>query len=430
MSWTDYPHLAARVLNQPLMMDPAWAQGFFSSLGDRLGAARDGDEKRASEGLSAQGVWGGDAGREARPYRVEQGVAVLSITGALVHKFGYLKPLCGMTGYDGIVARLNMAMGDPDVKGVLLDIDSPGGEVSGAFDTADLIARMGKIKPVWALAGDMATSAAYLLASACSRRLITQTGTVGSIGVVVAHRCVEKQLEQAGVAITLIHAGAHKVDGNPYETLPEDVRQDIQARVDETRAMFAQKVSDNTDLPLDAVLATEAKTYDGGEAVKYGLADEVINYADAVATLSRFVKQKGGLMKPETDNATAGQLADTTATTITAETQADAAEMVATAATQERERIMGILSCEEAKGREALAQALAATPGMSAGAARTILQASPMAPQARTETALDTLMTSESPAPLDTGTGKPSAQEARLSGLMKSASRLKGATHE
>lgn len=424
MSWTNYPHLAARVLNQPLMMDPSWAQGFFNTLGERLGATAAKDAA-AAEGLSPQGAWSSSPEREARPYRVEQGIAVVGVTGTLVHKFGYMKPLCGMTGYDGIVARMSMAISDPDVKGVLLDIDSPGGEVSGAFDTADLIARMGKVKPVWALSGDTATSAAYLLASACSRRLITQTGTVGSVGVVVAHRSVQKKLQDEGVEITLIHAGSHKVDGNPYEALPDEVRKDIQARIDETRMMFAQKVSDNTGLSLKTVLGTEARTFDGEEAVRLGLADEVINYADAVTTMSEFLKKKGGLMKPENTMAQAN--AEHVVPAATADQQVNTAEM---AAAQERERIMGILSCDEAKGREALAQALAATPGMSADAARTILLASPVAAQARTETALDTLMQNESPEPVDTGAGKPSAKEARLSGLMKNAARLKGAVHE
>lgn len=428
MSWTNYPHLAARVLNQPLMMDPAWARTFFDSLGERLAAAGVKDPPKKEGGLEPQacipGEGTGGAG-DARPYRIEQGIAVISITGTLVHKFGYMKPFCGMTGYDGIVRSMRIAMSDPDVKGVLLDIDSPGGEVSGAFDTADLIARMGKIKPVWALAGDTATSAAYLLASACSRRLITQTGTVGSIGVVVAHRSLEKKLENEGVVVTLIHAGAHKVDGNPYEALPEDVRRDVQARIDETRMMFADKVSASVGMPRKTVLATEARTYDGEEAVRMGLADEVVNYEDAVSTLSAFIEKKGGLMKPE--NTMAQATAENVVPGTTADHQANTAEM---AAAQERERIMGILSCDEAKGREALAQALAATPGMSADAARTILLASPVAAQARTETALDTLMQHESPEPVDTGAGKPSAKEARLSGLMKNAARLKGAVHE
>ncbi|MCE3118271.1 S49 family peptidase [Enterobacter sp. ASE] len=431
MSWTNYPHLAARVLNQPLMMDPAWARTFFDSLGARLAAAGVKDPPKKDDELNPQAFVSGkgaENAREGRPYRIEHGIAVVSITGTLVHKFGYITPQCGMTGYDGIVRSMRLAMSDPEVKGVLLDIDSPGGEVSGAFDTADLIARMGKIKPVWALAADTATSAAYLLASACSRRLITQTGTVGSIGVVVAHRCVDKKLQTEGVEITLIHSGSHKVDGNPYEVLPEAVRRDVQARIDETRMMFADKVSASTGIPRKSVLATEARTYDGEEAVRIGLADSVINYEDAVFAMSEFLKQKGGLMKPE--NTTAVATAENNAPTAMAENNVTTAEMTAAAATQERERIMGILSCDEAKGREALAQALAATPGMSVDAALTILQASPVAAQARTETALDTLMAKESPEPVETGAGKPSAQESRLSGLRKAAARLEGATHE
>ena len=398
MSWSNYPHLTARVFNQPLLMDPAWAQGFFNTLGERLGAPAEVD---AAAGLTTQEALNttGGNGRDPRPYRVEQGIAVLGITGTLVHKFGYMKPMCGMTGYDGIVSRLRMAINDPDVNGVLLDIDSPGGEVSGAFDTADLIARMGKIKPIWALAGDMATSAAYLLASACSRRLITQTGTVGSIGVVVAHRNVEKQMEKNGVAVTLIHAGARKVDGNPYAPLPENVRKDVQTRVDETREMFAKKVSENIGLSIKAVLETQARTYDGKEAIKNGLADEMINYADAVNTMSSILKTPED--KKVTDQNTLS------------------AEASQIAATQERERVMGILTCNEAKGREEIARALASTPGMGIDAARTILQTTPASAQVRTQTALDALMGAESPDALITGAGGASAQEKRLSGLMK-----------
>lgn len=92
-----------------------------------------------------------------------------------------------MTGYDGIVACLQQAMADSQVRGVLLDIDSPGGQAAGAFDCADMIYRLRQQKPVWALCNDTACSAAMLLASACSRRLVTQTSRIGSIGVMMSH---------------------------------------------------------------------------------------------------------------------------------------------------------------------------------------------------------------------------------------------------
>ncbi|HGE3551283.1 TPA: S49 family peptidase, partial [Escherichia coli] len=127
----------------------------------------------------------------------------------------------------------------PMVDGILLDMDTPGGMVAGAFDCADIIARVRDIKPVWALANDMNCSAGQLLASAASRRLVTQTARTGSIGVMMAHSNYGAALEKQGVEITLIYSGSHKVDGNPYSHLPDDVRETLQSRMDATRQMFA-----------------------------------------------------------------------------------------------------------------------------------------------------------------------------------------------
>lgn len=87
-----------------------------------------------------------------------------------------------------------------------------------------MIYRLRQQKPVWALCNDTACSAAMLLASACSRRLVTQTSRIGSIGVMMSHVSYAGHLAQAGVDITLIYSGTHKVDGNQFEALPAEVR--------------------------------------------------------------------------------------------------------------------------------------------------------------------------------------------------------------
>ncbi|EEY8413100.1 S49 family peptidase, partial [Escherichia coli] len=156
--------------------------------------------------------------------QVMNGIAVLPVSGTLVSRTRALQPYSGMTGYNGIIARLQQAASDPMVDGILLDMDTPGGMVAGAFDCADIIARVRDIKPVWALANDMNCSAGQLLASAASRRLVTQTARTGSIGVMMAHSNYGAALEKQGVEITLIYSGSHKVDGNPYSHLPGDVR--------------------------------------------------------------------------------------------------------------------------------------------------------------------------------------------------------------
>jgi signal peptide peptidase SppA len=286
----------------------------------------------------------------ARFYQVVNGIAVLPVSGTLVHKLGGMRPFSGMTGYDGITARLRQAVSDPEVKGIMLDIDSPGGQAAGAFDCADMVYRLREQKPVWALVNDTACSAAMLLAAACERRLVTQTARVGSIGVVMAHTSYGRQLEQDGVDITLIYSGEHKVDLNPYEGLSDRVRDDYQQRMDESRQMFAEKVALYTGLSVKSILATEAAVYDGQAAIKVGLADQMVNAADAVGVMASALNS----------NKTGGNMPELTAVE---------------AAAHENQRVMGILSCPEAKGRQALAQMLAGQPGMSVEQAQAIMSA-------------------------------------------------------
>ncbi|HDT4638502.1 TPA: S49 family peptidase [Escherichia coli] len=419
MPWNNFPHLAARAFNQPLLLEPTYARVFFSALSDRFGTGRlidtaSGEVMNSDEMNALAMGWDSSERTRQKSYRVERGIAVLPVT--------------GMSGYNGIAKRLQQAISDPDVRGVLLDIDSPGGEVAGAFDTADLIARAREQKPVWALASDTACSAAYLLASACSRRLITQTGTVGSIGVLMAHRCVEKALEIAGVDVTLIYAGAHKVDGNPYSQLPGDVRDEFQLSINSTREQFAQKVSDYTGLKKSRVLATEAAVFIGADAIKSGLADQLVNYADAIAVMADALKPKMERFMSGTETTAETTTTEQTATTTTvAQVEFNTEQIRADAASSELARVMAIINCPEAVGREAQAKALAGVPGMTVGQAQVVLAAAPKTAQARTETALDTLMSTESPATIqDAGSTTATGTTANVSMLVAAGRSILG----
>ena len=311
----NLPHIASMAFNEPLMLEPAYARVFFCALAGQLGISRltdavSGDSLTAQEALATLALSGDDDGpRQARSYQVMNGIAVLPVSGTLVSRTRALQPYSGMTGYNGIIARLQQAASDPMVDGILLDMDTPGGMVAGAFDCADIIARVRDIKPVWALANDMNCSAGQLLASAASRRLVTQTARTGSIGVMMAHSNYGAALEKQGVEITLIYSGSHKVDGNPYSHLPDDVRETLQSRMDATRQMFAQKVSAYTGLSVQAVLDTEAAVYSGQEAIDAGLADELVNSTDAITVIrdaldARKSRLSGGRMTKETQSTT------------------------------------------------------------------------------------------------------------------------------
>lgn len=418
----NLPHIASMAFNEPLMLEPAYARVFFCALAGQLGITRLTDPA-SSVTLGAEQIaeplalFGDDeemGPRPARSYQVTNGIALLPVSGTLVSKTRSLQPYSGMTGYNGIIARLQQAISDPGVDGILLDMDTPGGMVSGAFDCADIIARMRDIKPVWALANDMNCSAGQLIASSASRRLVTQTARTGSIGVMMAHSNYGAALKTNGVEVTLIYSGDHKVDGNPYEKLPKDVRADFQTRIDATRQMFAEKVSAYTGMSVQAVLDTEAAVFSGQESVDNGLADELVNNTDALGVMREALDRRkktttGGTMPSPSASAATNQPADQTATQTSAPTEqvkvttvdtttaaltapADLSAQVSAAVAAENGRIMGILNCEEAKGRESQARALAETPGMTVESAQRILAAAPQSAQARTDTALDRLM--------------------------------------
>lgn len=415
----NLPHIASMAFNEPLLLEPAYARVFFCALAGQLGITRltdtvSGVTLGAEQMAEPLALFGDDEDmgpKPARSYQVTNGIAVLPVSGTLVSKTRSLQPYSGMTGYNGIIGRLQQAISDPGVDGILLDMDTPGGMVAGAFDCADIIARMRDIKPIWALANDMNCSAGQLIASAASRRLVTQTARTGSIGVMMAHSNYGAALKTSGVEVTLIYSGEHKVDGNPYEKLPKEVRADFQARIDATRQMFAEKVAGYTGMSVQAVLDTEAAVFSGQESVDKGLAEQLVNNMDALNVMrdainKRTMISRGGSMKGTTASADTTQPAATAAanqSVATADAPAvvvdpattasvDVSSQVAVAVAAENGRIMGILNCEEAKGRESQARALAETPGMTVESAQRILAAAPQSAQARTDTALDRLM--------------------------------------
>ena len=212
-------------------------------------------------------------------------IAVLPVLGPLVKRGSFLDALFGFGTYEDVQARFDAAINDPSVDGILLELDSPGGEAAGAFDLADRIFAARGSKPVWALANDSAFSAAYAIGSAADRLFLTRTGGVGSIGVLAAHVDQSGYDEKQGVRVTTLYAGARKNDFNAHEPLSEDAASFLQAEVDRLYGLFVDTVARNRSLSTDAVRATEAALFFGDDAVKAGLADGVGTFASMLDAL-------------------------------------------------------------------------------------------------------------------------------------------------
>ena len=278
------PHLAQRLFNTPLAITPGKVEIIMAALADRLGLAR---LFRPSGEVVPFASLDLNESIEAdyQGFEVVQGIAVIPIQGTLVQKLGTLRPFSGMTGYDGIRANLSLALNDPHVRAVVLDIDSPGGEVAGCFDLVDDIFQARGTKPIWAILSESAYSAAYAIASAADRITVPRTGGVGSVGVICAHVDFSKALGQAGVNVTLITYGDHKADGSEYKPLSTEALARFQADVDAMGDLFVATVARNRNLSSAKVRDTQAATYMGANGVNVGLADAVMAPSEAFRSL-------------------------------------------------------------------------------------------------------------------------------------------------
>lgn len=278
----DMPRLMTRIFGTPLLMAPAKIEVIMGALGPRLGlAAGSVDPVKMGAFFDDDEDGDGDC-----PYELsEDGIATIGVDGTLVYKSSWLGALSGMTGYGDIRASLDAAISDPRVKGILLLVDSYGGEVNGCFDLSDAVFAARSVKPIYGVAADDSYSAAYALLSACSKVFVSRTSGVGSIGVVAMHVDQSAADKQEGLKYTYVHAGEHKVDGNPHEPLSGSAQASIQKECDRLWNLFAGSVAKYRSLSTDAVLGMEAACYFGEEAVAAKLADAVGTPQDAFAAL-------------------------------------------------------------------------------------------------------------------------------------------------
>ncbi|QQU42416.1 S49 family peptidase [Morganella morganii] len=266
----NLPHLAQKLFNTPLAIHPQKAEVIVSSLTERLGITQ-----IRSAMMEDDDEYFSRKARKDSGYDVLEGIAIIPVCGTLVQKLGTLRPYSGMTGYDGIRRVFLTAINDPEVNGICLDIDSPGGEVAGCFDLVDLIyAERGK-KPIHAILSENAFSAAYAIASAADKIYVPRTGGVGSVGVIVIHCDWSQHIKDDGLKVSIITYGNRKAESNPYVALSDEAKAAIQHDVDEMGRLFVSTVSRNRGLSETVIRNTQAACYLAAEGVQMGLADVV-----------------------------------------------------------------------------------------------------------------------------------------------------------
>ncbi len=228
-------------------------------------------------------------------------VAVVPIQGPIFQHddvFG----MFGAVGVHDLRATIATALADPAVEGILLAIDSPGGEVAGIADLADELYAARTRKPMWAAADEGMHSAAYWLGSAAGPVSLPRTGSVGSIGALVVHTDVSGMLERVGIKTTVIKSGEKKALFSPLSPLSAVARDTLQAEVDRVADLFIGSVARARGLHASAVRGFEAGTFEGEAAVAAGLADHTTTLEGACALLQQQItggadrRRKGSAM--------------------------------------------------------------------------------------------------------------------------------------
>lgn len=211
-------------------------------------------------------------------------VAVLPLTGVLAQRGWWLE-----TALNAWTTRFQALIDSDAVSTIVLEIDSPGGTVFGVPETAEIVRRSRARKPVLAAANSLAASAAYWIGSAATELYVTPGGQVGSIGVWSAHVDMSQALEDAGLKVTLVEAGQYKTEGNPWEPLGDEARDEMQAEVDYYYGLFVRAVAKQRGVQVGQVESDfgQGRLVRAKDAAAAGMVDGVATLEEVLQKASQ-----------------------------------------------------------------------------------------------------------------------------------------------
>ncbi len=345
-------------------------------------------------------------GRELNNSYVSQerdGVAIIPVVGPLFRYANLFTSISGASSYEILAKDFTSALENPDIKGIVLDIDSPGGEVNGCAEFANMIYEARGTKPILAYASGDAASGAYWIASACDQIIVSETSALGSIGVVAVYKSRDEQSAQA-VEIVSSQSPNKRLDPETDEG-----RSRLQARIDTMAQVFVETVARNRGVDPPKVIKDfgAGDVLIGKKAVHSGLADKTGSLEKTITTIPDNQSNNNPANKPGSSFVSEEKRMDIE--TLNEEHSELAASLIAQGQLQERQRIAAIIGADCAAGRETLARHLAFATDMSPEASLEALMASPViesqpVEQATHESGFDRLMASVANPDIDPAT--------------------------
>ncbi len=266
----NLPHIISKVTRQPWVITEDKLSAIMAALDARLSG-----EFQTVNGMPEPGEDECNGRDEYREFQMATGtVAVIPIHGIVGKHLSSLEIACGGCSLDTLQAQLKAAGNSPRITQILLDINSPGGTVTGTPETARLIAEIAQEKPVIGYTDGECCSAALWLASQCVSFYASESAVVGSVGIRMVLLDYTRKLEQEGVKVNAIASGKYKLLGAPFKALTEDERELLQAESDRIHAQFQAAVTARRDV---ATQYLQGQIFRGEEAVGIGMVDGVMD---------------------------------------------------------------------------------------------------------------------------------------------------------
>jgi len=225
---------------------------------------------------------------------IKGSIVTVPLYGYISHKASIWSAMGLETSSETFAGWMDDLASNPQVGAIVIDIDSPGGTVSGVSSVTDKIHSLRGTKPIIAVVNDLMASAAYWIGSAADEIVADPESLTGSIGVFGMHADYSKALEEQGIKVTFISAGKFKVEGNPYEPLSDEAKAYEQSQVDDYYESFIDSVARNRGVSASKVKADfgQGRIFTAKRAKEAGLVDRVGSYEQVIDRLKSSKESK------------------------------------------------------------------------------------------------------------------------------------------
>ena len=229
---------------------------------------------------------------ETPPYTVKNGVAVISVSGALTKEplfFSFFSDPARIRTFSDLLSAAAAADADPDVDKKVLNIDCNGSTVAGCFEAVSALTKSAKVKPIYTYVNSNMKSGGLLIGSVGQLIGAPRSAEIGSIGVRCAHINESKLNEKIGIEITHLAAGEYKTMGNSAEPLSPKAKEYFLDQLNTIYTMFVDTIAENRSMAVDDVLkAADGKIFLGADAKENGLIDVLVDDLDSfISTITK-----------------------------------------------------------------------------------------------------------------------------------------------